>query len=79
MYILNIANYCISRRRRLLGETTKQPLSNFEPRKPWKCKQLSGLTLVTYKKTKCIRKLQVKTQENKTEKIELGMKIALFF
>ena len=34
----------------LLGQTTKQPLSNFEPRKSWKYKQLEGwgLTLVTY-------------------------------
>ena len=31
---LNPENYCISRRNRLLGYTTKQPLSNFEPQKP---------------------------------------------
>ena len=34
----------------LLGKTTKQPLSNFEPGKPWKYKQLWDLTLVAYKK-----------------------------
>ena len=28
--ILNPENYCIPRRKRLLGQTTKQPLSNFE-------------------------------------------------
>ena len=27
----------------LLDQTTKQPLSNLEPRKPWTCKQLWGL------------------------------------
>ena len=27
----------------LLGQSTKQPLSNFEPWKPWKYKQLWGL------------------------------------
>ena len=41
--ILDPANYCIPHRYRLLGQTTKQPLSNFEPRKPGKYKQLSGL------------------------------------
>ena len=33
-------NYCIPRRYRLLDQTTKQPLSNFEPKKPWKYEQL---------------------------------------
>ena len=33
-------NYCIPRRHRLVGQTTKQPLSNFEPKKSWKYKQL---------------------------------------
>ena len=33
----------ISCRKRLAGQTTKQPLSNFEPRNPWKYKQLWGL------------------------------------
>ena len=28
--IFNPENYCISPRKRLLGQTTKQPLSNFE-------------------------------------------------
>ena len=37
---MNPENYCIRRRHRLLGPTIKQPLSNFEPRKPWKYKQL---------------------------------------
>ena len=35
--------YCIPRTDRLLDQTTKQTLSNFEPQKPWKYKQLSGL------------------------------------
>ena len=35
--------HCILRRHGLLGETTKQPLTNFEPLKPWKYKQLWGL------------------------------------
>ena len=33
------ANYCIPRRYSLLARTTKQPLSNFEPRKTGKYKQ----------------------------------------
>ena len=41
---LNPASHCNSWRYRLLGQTTKKPLSNFEPRKPWKYKQLSGLS-----------------------------------
>ena len=41
--ILNTENYCISCRHRLLGHTTKQPLSNFEPREPWKYNELWGL------------------------------------
>ena len=28
---------------RLFGQTTKQPLNNFEPQKPWKYKQFWGL------------------------------------
>ena len=36
-------NYCIPHRHRLLGQASKQPLSNFEPKKPWKYKQLLGL------------------------------------
>ena len=36
-------SYCISSRHRLLGENTKQPLSNFEPPETWKYKQLWGL------------------------------------
>ena len=31
---LNPENYSISRRHRLLGQTTKQPLSNSEPQRP---------------------------------------------
>ena len=41
---MNLENYCIPRRHRLLGQTTKQPVSNFDPPKPWKYKQLWGLT-----------------------------------
>ena len=32
--MFNRENYCIPRRHSLLGQTTKQPLSNFERRKP---------------------------------------------
>ena len=41
--ILNPENFFILRRYRLLGQTTKQPLSNFETRQRWKYKQLFGL------------------------------------
>ena len=37
---MNLENYCILRRHRLFGQTTKQPLNNFEP---WKPNQLWGL------------------------------------
>ena len=30
---MNPENYCIPRRHRLLGETTKQTLGNFEPQR----------------------------------------------
>ena len=40
---LKAENYCISRRHRLRDQTNKQPLSNFEPPKSWKYKQLWGL------------------------------------
>ena len=43
--ILNSENYCILHGHRLLDKTTKQPLSNFEPRKLWKYRQFCGLTL----------------------------------
>ena len=43
-------SYCIAGRHRLLGQTTKQPLTNSEPRKLLKYKQLSGLTLFACKK-----------------------------
>ena len=36
MSIFSTENYCILRRHRFLGQTTKQPLSNFEPRKTLK-------------------------------------------
>ena len=42
--IINIdfkfSNYGIPGRHRLLGQTTKQPLSNLDPKKPLKYKQL---------------------------------------
>ena len=41
--ILSLENYCIPRRHRLVGQTTKQPLNNFEHQKPWKCKQFRGM------------------------------------
>ena len=34
MSFLNPKNYCIPRRHWLLGQTTKQPLSNFQAQKP---------------------------------------------
>ena len=37
---LNPKDYSITRRHRLLGQTTKQPLSNVELQKPWKYKRL---------------------------------------
>ena len=40
---MNLENYCILRRHRLFVQTTKQPLNNFEPQKPWKYKQFWGL------------------------------------
>ena len=40
---MNLGSYCILRRHRLFGQTTKQPLNNFEPQKPWKYKQFWGL------------------------------------
>ena len=40
MLVLNAEKYCIPRRHRLLGQSTKQPLSSFEPQKPLKYKQL---------------------------------------
>ena len=53
--VLNPENYCIPHRHRLLVQTTKQPLSNFDPQKPWKYKQLWGLRPdpSCLKKTKC--------------------------
>ena len=56
MSILNPENYCIYLSHRLLGQTTKQPLSNFELQKPWKYKQLWGLgpDPSCLRKNKCI-------------------------
>ena len=42
--ILNPENYIIPCRYWLLGKTTKQPLSNFDPQKLWKYKQGRGLS-----------------------------------
>ena len=39
VWILSPENYCIPPRHRLLGQTTKQTLSKFEPQKPWKYKE----------------------------------------
>ena len=36
---MNPENYCIPRRHRLLGQTTKQSLSNFDLENPGKYKQ----------------------------------------
>ena len=52
---MNPESYYITQAIVLLGQTTKQPLSNFDPRKPWKDKhkQLWGFRpgLVAYKKS----------------------------
>ena len=39
MSILNVENYCILRRHRFFGQTTKQSLNNFKPQKLGKYKQ----------------------------------------
>ena len=56
MSILNPENYYIPCRHRLLGQATKQPLSNFEPQKLENISKLEqwGVTLVTYNIKKCI-------------------------
>ena len=53
---MNLESYCIPHRERLLGQTTKQPLSYFEP---WTFENITnfegwGLSLIAYKKNKCI-------------------------
>ena len=56
MSILNSEN-CIPRRQRLLGQTTtKQSLSNFELRKRWKYRELSGMRPdpISLWKNKCV-------------------------
>ena len=40
---MNLENYYISRRHRLLVQTTMQSLTNFEPQKLWKHEKLLGL------------------------------------
>ena len=40
---MNLENYSILHRHRLFGQTTKEPLKNFEPKKPWKYKQFWAL------------------------------------
>ena len=50
-----LLNYCNSRRHRLLGRATKQPLNNFEPKKRWKLSNFEQpskflVTLVAYTK-----------------------------
>ena len=41
------------------GQTTKQPLSSFEPQKPWKVSNFEGwdLNLVAYKKSEIWKNL----------------------
>ena len=59
-------NYCIFRRHKLLGQTTKHPLSNFKPKKYWKYKQLWGLRPdLLINKNKCIAKLWEKQLKKK--------------
>ena len=52
---MNSDNYYIFCRYQLLGQTTKQPLSNFEPKNLENISNFQGwgLTLVAYKKRKC--------------------------
>ena len=53
---MNTENYCIPGRHRLLVQTIKQPLSNSEPQKSWKYKELWGLRpYPSYLQNKCIR------------------------
>ena len=40
---MDLENCCIPRRHMFFGQTTKQPLKNFEPQKPWKHKHFWGL------------------------------------
>ena len=40
---MNPENYCVPHRHRILGQTTRQPLINFETQEPWKYKPLWGL------------------------------------
>ena len=51
--ILNSENYCIPHRHRLLDQTTKQPLSNYEPDNVKNISNFEGwgLTRVAYKKS----------------------------
>ena len=61
---MNSENCFIARKHSYLVEPlmNKQPLSKFEPQKPWKYKQLWGLrpTLAAYEKSKCILKHYLK-------------------
>ena len=63
--ILNPETYCIPRRKRLLVQTTKQPLRNFEAPKLSTYKQLWGwrLILVAYRKNKCIELSKIPSDE----------------
>ena len=62
---MNLENYCICRRHKLFGQTTKQPLNNFDPQKPWKYKQFWGLRPdpSCFEKKTSVRK--IKTELNK--------------
>ena len=40
---MSTGDYCIPHRHKFIGQTTKQPLSNFELQKPWKYQQFQGL------------------------------------
>ena len=40
---MNLESYCIRSRHLLFGQTTKQPVNNFETQKPWKYKQFWGI------------------------------------
>ena len=53
---MNLENYCILCRHRSFGQTTKQPLNNFEPQKPWKYKQFWGLG----PDPRCLEKISVR-------------------
>ena len=43
---MNLENYCIHRRHRLFGQTTKQPFNNFDPKNLENISNFEGLGLI---------------------------------